>query len=105
MPFCWYFVDLDAEYLLVKAMNNLYRCGEFIIKNNTLIICRVLSSQDGLFGRYIHAPTWHRLVDIICKFHDIIGLPNLEDGIDGTHIPLSYKSQQDLTPMPSDFFQ
>ena len=40
-----------------KAMDYLYGCGESTIRKYTLIVCRVLSSQDGLFGRYIHAPT------------------------------------------------
>ena len=51
-----------------KAMDNLYGCGESTIRKYTLIICRVLSRQDELFGTYIHVPRGHRLVDTIRKF-------------------------------------
>jgi hypothetical protein len=46
-----------------KAMNNLYSCRESIIRKYTLIVCRVLSSRNGLFGAYIHPPRRHRLMD------------------------------------------
>ena len=51
-----------------KAMDNLYGCGESTIRKSTLIVCRVLSRHDGLFGTYIHVPRGHRLADIIRKF-------------------------------------
>ena len=85
-------------------MGNLYGCGQFTIRKYTLIVCRVLSSQEGLFGRYIHTPTGHRLTDSIRKFRDITGLPNVMGAIDGTHIRLSCKPQRGLTLMPCDFF-
>jgi hypothetical protein len=72
-----------------KAMNMLYGCGKSTIRKYTLIVCRVLSSKNGLFGAYIHAPRGHRLVDIIRKLGDLTGLPNVVGAIDGTHIPLS----------------
>ena len=43
--------------LSCKAMDNLYGCGESTIRKYTLIVCKVISSHDGLFGRYNHAPT------------------------------------------------
>ena len=52
-----------AHGLSCKAMDSLYGCGESTIRKYTLIVCKVLSSEDGLFGRYIHAPTGHRLID------------------------------------------
>ena len=52
-----------AQGLSCKAIDDLYGCGQSIIKKYTLIICKVLSSQDGLLRRYIHAPTGHRLTD------------------------------------------
>ena len=85
-------------------MDNLYGCGQSTIRKYTIIVYKVLSSHEGLFGRYIHAPTRHRLTDIIRKFRDITGLPNVVGIIDGTHIPLSCKPQRGLTPMPFDFF-
>ena len=84
--------------------DNLYGCGEFNIRKYALIVCKVLSSQDGLFGRYIYAFTRHKLHDTIRKFHDITSLPNVMGAIDGTHISLSYKPQWDVTPMSCDFF-
>ena len=63
----------------------MYGCGESTIRKYTLIVCRVLSSQHGLFGRYIHAPTRHRLANTIRKFRDNTGLPNVVGVIHGTH--------------------
>lgn len=40
-----------------KDIDNLHGCEDSNIKNYTLIVCKVLSFQDGLFGKYIHAPT------------------------------------------------
>jgi hypothetical protein len=93
-----------AQGLSCKAMDSLYGCGESTIRKYTLIICKVFSSADGLFGRYIHAPTGHRLTDTIRKICKKTGLPNVVGVIDGTHIPLSFKPARDLTPMPCDFF-
>ena len=45
-----------------------------------------------------------RLQNIIESFRDITGLPNIAGAIDGTHIPLSTRSNRRYTPMPSDFF-
>ena len=38
--------------LSCKKMQDLYRCGVFIIQKYTMRICRVLSSREGLFGVY-----------------------------------------------------
>src|ERR1700737_65177 len=75
-----------------------------IIRKFTLIVCRVLSSGNGLFGAYIHAPRGHRLMNTIREFRDLTGLPNVVGAIDGTHILLSTRPQRGLTPMPCDFF-
>ena len=93
-----------AQGLSCKAMDSLYGCGESTIRKYTLIVCKVLSSADGLFGRYIHAPTGHRLTDTIRKFREKTNLPNVVGAIDGTHIPLSSKPARGLTPMLCDFF-
>jgi hypothetical protein len=80
-----------AQGLSCKTMDNLYGCGESTIRKYTLIVCKVFSSQEGLFGRYIHAPTGHSLTDTIRKFRDITGLPNVVGTIESTHIHLSCK--------------
>jgi hypothetical protein len=87
-----------------KAMNMLYGCGESTTRKYTLIVCRVLSSRTRLFGAYIHAPRGHRLMDIIHKFRNLTGLPNVVGAIDDTHIHLSTRPQRDLTPILCDFF-
>ena len=58
-----------AQCLSCKAMDHLYRCEKSIIRKYTLIVRKVFSAQDGLFGRYIHAFIGHRLTDTIRKFH------------------------------------
>ena len=93
-----------AQGLSCKAIDNLYGCGESTIRIYTLIVCKVFSAQDGLFGRYIHAPIGQRLTDTIRKFREKTGLPNVVGTIDGTHILLSSKPQRSLTPMSCDFF-
>jgi hypothetical protein len=85
-------------------MDSLYGCRESTIRKYTLIVCKVFSSVDGLFGRYIHAPTGHRLTNTIRKFREKTGLPNVVGAIDGTHIHLSSKPARGLTPMSCDFF-
>ena len=83
-----------AQGLSCKAMDNLYGCRQSTIRKYTIIVYKVLSSHEGLFGRYIHAPTGHRLTDTIRKFHDITGLLNVVGVIDGTQIPLLCKPQR-----------
>ena len=86
-------------------MNDLYGCGVSTIHKYTDIIYRVLSSWDrGLFTTYIHTPTKDRLYDIMERFRNSTGLPNICGAIDGTHIPLARRLSSDLTSMASDFF-
>ena len=66
-----------AQGLSCKVIDNLYGCGESTIRKYTLIVCKIYSSADGLFGRYIHAPTRHKLTNIIRKFYVKTGLPNV----------------------------
>ena len=87
-----------------KAINNLYGCGKSTIRKYTLIVCRVLSSRNRLFGTYIHAPRGHILMDTIRKFRDLTGLPNVVGAIDGTYILLSTGPQRVLILMLCDFF-
>jgi hypothetical protein len=85
-------------------MNNLYRCGESTIRRYTLIVCRVLSSKNELFGTYIHTLRGHKIMDIIRKLWDLTDLPNVIGAIYDTYFPLSTRPQRDLTPMPCNFF-
>ena len=64
----------------------------------------MLSSGNGLFDAYIHAPGRHRLMDIIRKFKDLTGLPNVVGAINDTYIHLFTRPQMGLIPMPFDFF-
>jgi hypothetical protein len=93
-----------AQGLSCKAMDNLYGCGGSTIRLLTLIVCKVFSSEEGLFRRYIHASTGYGLTDTIRKFCDITGLLNVVDTIDDTHIQLSCKSYRDLTLTHYYFF-
>jgi hypothetical protein len=93
-----------AQDLSYKAINSLYGCGESTIRKYTFIVCKVFSSADGLFGRYIHIPTGHRLTDTICKFREKTGLPNVVGAINDTYISLSSNPARGLTSMPCDFF-
>ena len=53
------FIYQFAQGLSCKAMDNLCGCRESTIRKYTLIVCKVLSAQDGLFGRYIQASIGH----------------------------------------------
>jgi hypothetical protein len=68
-------------------MNILYGCRKSTISQYILIVCRVLSSRNDLFGAYIHAPRGYRLMDTIHNFRNLICLPNVIGAIDETHIP------------------
>jgi hypothetical protein len=81
----------------------LYGCRKYTISKYIIIVYRVLSSRNKLFGAYIHAPRGHRLMNIIHNFRDLICLSNVIGAIDGTHIPLSTRPQRGLIPMPCDF--
>ena len=86
-------------------MNDLYRCGASTIHKYTNRVCRVLSSRDrGLFTTYIHTPIGDRLHDIMERFRNSTGLPNICGAIDGTHIPLARRPRSNFTPMASNFF-
>ena len=88
-----------------EKMNDLYGCGASTIRKYTNIVCRVLSSRDrGLFTTYIHTSTGDRLYDIMERFRNSMGLPNICGAIDGIHIPLARRPRGDLTPMALDFF-
>jgi len=93
----------SAHGFSCKAMNMLYSCGESTIGKYTLIVCRVLSSRNGLFGMYIHAPRGHRLMNIILKLRNLNDLTNVVGAIDGTYIPLSTRPQRGLILMSCDF--
>ena len=56
------------------------------------------------FTTYIHTPVKDRLYDIMERFRNFTGLPNICGTIDGTHIPFARRSRSDLTSMVSDFF-
>lgn len=56
-----------------------------------LIVCKIFSYQDGLFGKYIYAPTGHKLINIIRKFREKTGLSNVVGAIDDKYIILSSK--------------
>ena len=84
-------------------MNDLYRCGAFTIYKYTDIVCGVLSSRDrGLFTTYIHTPIGNRLHDIMERFRNSTGLPNICEAINGTHIPLMRCPSSDFTLMASN---
>lgn len=93
-----------AHGISCERMDVLYGCGASTIRKYTKIICRILSSREGLFTTYIHAPTGDRLQDIIDMFRDVTGLPNICGSIDGTHIPLTRRPSSSITPWSSDFF-
>ena len=81
-------------------MNDLYGCGASTIRKYIDIVCGVLSSHDrGLFITYIHTPTRDRLLDIMKRFRNSMGLPNICGAIDGTHIPLARRPRSDLKPI------
>ena len=83
-------------------MDNLYGCGESTIRKYTLIVYKVLSRHDGLFGTYIHVSRGHRLANTkISRYHWFVQCG-------GCHRWHTYSfvfwPQRGLTPMPFDFF-
>ena len=93
-----------SQGLSCKATDGLYGCGKSTIRKYILIVCKIFSSTDGLFGRYINALSRHRLTDTIRKFCVKTGLPNVVGAIDDIHIFLSSKPARGLPPMSCDYF-
>lgn len=53
-----------AQSLSYKpSIDNLYYCRKFVIRKYMLIVYKIFSSQEGLFGRYIHARIGYIFVD------------------------------------------
>ena len=84
--------------LSLRCINNLYGVGESTIRKYTKVVCGVLASWYRFYERYIHALTWHKLQEIIEKFKDVTGLPNVCGAIDGSHIPLFEKPSRCYIP-------
>lgn len=87
-------VKLIIYYLaigyLCENMNDLYECSESIIYKYIVIVCTFLSSHDmDLFSTYIHIPIGNSCHNIIDKFRNAIGLPNIYRSKYGIHILLS----------------
>ena len=94
-----------AHGVSYARMYNLYGCGESTICKYTMIVCRALGiAEGGLFFQFIHTHQGDYLQNIIESFQNITGLPNIAGAIDGTHIPLSVRTNKQYTSMPSDFF-
>jgi hypothetical protein len=85
-------------------MNALYDVGASIIRKYTSIVCDVLSNGDKLFSVYVHILTKDRLFNIIEQFCDITSLQQICGVIHDTHIPLSVKSNKQITSSIVDFY-
>jgi len=84
-------------------MNALYDVGASIIRKYISIV-DVLSNGDKLFSVYVHTPTKDRLFNIIEQFCDITSLQQICGVIHDTHIPLSVKSNKQITSSVVDFY-
>jgi hypothetical protein len=85
-------------------MNALYGWGASTIWKYIKIICGILSSRDGLFNTYIHAPIGNKLQDIINIFKDVTRLPNICGTINDAHIPLTRRPSSHIIPWAFNFF-
>ncbi len=63
-----------------------------------------MSNGDKLFLVYVHTLIRDQLLNIIEQFHGIIGLQQICDVIDGTHIHLSLKPYKHITSSTTIFY-
>ena len=54
-----------SPWFSYKAMDNLHDYGESTIRKYTLIVCKVFSCYDGLFGTYIHVLRGHIVASLL----------------------------------------
>jgi hypothetical protein len=93
-----------AHGISPKKMYALYSVGASTIRKYTYIVCDVLSNGDKLFSIYVHIPIGDQLFNIIEQFCDITGLQQICGVIDGTHIPLSVKPNNQITFFATNFY-
>ncbi len=78
--------------------------GVSTIRKYVNLVCDVLIDKDKLFNKYINIFLGQRLKDIILCFEKFIGVPNICEAIDGTHIPLVDLLSKRVTLAIGDFF-
>ncbi len=78
--------------------------GASTIKKYVDIVCDVLIDKDNLFGKYTTILSGQHLKDIIARFENLIGIPNICGTIDGIHIPLADLPNKKITLVIDDFF-
>jgi hypothetical protein len=84
-------------------MADQFNVGASIIRKYVDIVYDVLIDKDKLFNKYISILLGQYLKDIITRFENLIGIPNICGVIDGTHIPLADFPSKKITLAIGDF--
>jgi hypothetical protein len=85
-------MDIVLKRLAISHFNqiiaNLYGTGVSRVIKYTILITKVLVNNDNFFSHIICIPHGQRLVNIIEIFKKLVGIPQICELIDGSHIKL-----------------
>jgi len=66
-------------------------------------MCEILVDMGNLFKIYIHPPIGQQLLFIIERLKDLIGIQQITNVIDDTHVPLSFQPSNKIMVSLGDF--
>ncbi|KAL3675420.1 hypothetical protein R1sor_025368 [Riccia sorocarpa] len=75
----------------LRTLANMYCIGEANVMKYTCIIIEILTNKLKMYSKYIRAHTEEEATEIMWKFEQISGIPQIVGCIDGSHVKLRTK--------------